>query len=180
VRTVVFPGDILSAVTQPEAAQLSVLAAGKIVLELGAQYGYSTIVLASVADLVYSVDWHQGDPHAGEVNSWEIFTGNLTRYGVTDRVIICRGRFEEEVPALAAQGIRVDGAFLDGMHDKESVTRDLALALLLVKPGGFVCWHDYGRSAATGHPGFEVTEVADEFGVDGVVGCLAWGTVPAL
>jgi hypothetical protein len=43
-----------------------------------------------------------------------------------------------------------------------------------------VAFHDYGRDESTGNPGFAITPVADEFGVAGVVGHLAWGTVPAL
>lgn len=164
--------------TLPEAAELGRLARDCVVLELGSFYGYSTIVMASVAVLVYSVDWHMGDDHAGPYETWDGFQANLIGYGVTDRVVAIRGRFEEEVPKLAANGVRVDGAFLDGHHSEESVTRDLGLALTLVKPGGWVAFHDYGRCAATGHPGFAITPVADKFGVTDVIGTLAWGLVP--
>jgi hypothetical protein len=134
--------------------------------------------MASVAEKVYSVDWHMGDDHAGPYETWDGFIANLIGYKVDDRVVAIRGRFEEEVPKLAANGVRVDGAFLDGHHSAESVTRDLGLALMLVKPGGWIAFHDYGRSGSTGHPGFEITGVADEFGVTDVIGCLAWGLVP--
>ncbi len=177
-RNLILPFDVTSAVTPDEAMALANLARGKTVLELGAHYGFSTIVLASVAEKVYSVDWHQGDPHAGEGDSWDAFSFNLTRYGVVDRVVICKGRFEDEVPKLAAESVACDGAFIDGMHDEASVTRDLALALQVVRPGGFIAFHDYGRGPETGHPDFRITQVADKFGVDGVTGCLAWGTVP--
>lgn len=146
-------------------------------LELGAFYGYSTVVMASVAEHVYSVDWHMGDTHAGDYETWEGFRANLIGYKVDDRVTAIRGRFEEEVPKLAANGVRVDGAFLDGHHSEESVTRDLGLAMMLVKQGGWVAFHDYGRCEATGHAGFAITPVADRFGVTGVVGTLAWGLV---
>ena len=158
--------------------QLARLARGTVMLELGAHYGFSTIVLASVAEKVYSVDWHKGDIHAGVGDSWEAFNFNLQRYGVRDRVVICRGRFEAEVPELAEQGIICDGAFIDGMHDEESVERDLALALTVVRPGGFISFHDYGRGPETGHSEFKITQVADKFGVQGVAGTLAWGIVP--
>jgi len=145
------------------------------VLELGSFFGFSTIVMASVADMVYSVDWHQGDAHAGQYDTWSHFNANVLGYGVKDHVTAVKGRFEEEVPRLHEEGVRVDGAFLDGQHDATSVRRDLDLALLLVKPGGFVAFHDYGRCVQTGNPGFEVTQVADEFGVTTVVGYLGWG-----
>jgi len=175
---VIFPWGITTAVSPAEAAELARLATGQSVLELGAFFGFSTIVMASVADMVYSVDWHQGDDHAGQYDTWNHFTANLAGYGVKGHVTAIKGRFEEEVPRLYREGVRVDGAFLDGQHDEESVRRDLNLALLLVKRGGFVAFHDYGRSAETGNPGFEVTKVADDFGVTEVVGYLAWGTVP--
>jgi predicted O-methyltransferase YrrM len=148
------------------------------VLELGAFYGYSTVVMASVAELVYSIDWHMGDEHAGLYETWDGYKANLIGYRVADRVVAIRGRFEDEVPLLRDRGVVVDGAFLDGHHSEESVSRDLDLALMLVKPGGFVAFHDYGRCEATGHAGFRITEVADRFGVAGVTGTLAWGRVP--
>ncbi len=177
-RTVIFPEGIQSAVTPAEAAELARIATGCTVLELGAFYGYSTVVMASVAELVYSIDWHMGDDHAGSYETWDGYRANLLGYKVADRVVTIRGRFEEEVPLLAQRGVTVDGAFLDGHHSEESVTRDLGLALSVVRPGGWVAFHDYGRCEETGHPGFRITPVADTFGVTDVVGTLAWGLVP--
>jgi len=177
-RNLILPYDVTSSVTGAEAVALADLARDKTALELGAHYGFSTIVLASVAEKVYSVDWHQGDVHAGLGDSWAAFNFNLIRYGVTDRVQVCLGRFEDEVPKLDAAGVRTDGAFLDGLHDEASVQRDLELALTIVRPGGFIAFHDYGRGPDTGHPDFRITQVADKFGVADVVGTLAWGFVP--
>jgi hypothetical protein len=172
--------EIPSAVTPPESLALATLAIGKNVLECGAHYGYSTVLLASVVEHLTSVDWHRGDDHAGHCDSLGIYTANLDRYGVTDKVTTRVGRFEDELPKLAEEGAMFDGAFLDGMHDEESVSRDLELILKLVKPGGFVAFHDYGRCAENGHPGFAVTPVADKFGISGSVGFLGWGFVPVL
>ena len=177
----IIPEDITSAVTPEEARALAALAAGKIVIELGAWHGYSTIVLASVAAGVISVDWHMGDVHAGLADTWEVFSGNLRRYGVSGRVQVIRDRFEAALPRLLAEADGepfLDGAFLDAQHDEKSVSRDLGLVLPLIKPGGFISVHDYGRSAATGNDGFAVTEVADRYGVAGVAGHLAWWFKP--
>lgn len=173
----ILPG-IPSAITAEEAAALAVLAEGCRVLEMGAYEGFSTVTMASVAEHVCSVDWHKGDDHSGTYDSWDALRANLRRYGADGSVDARRGRFEDVLPALAAEGAVFDGCFIDGQHDEASVRRDLALALPLVKPGGFIAWHDYGRGPHNGFPGFAVTGVADEFGVEGVTGCLAWGRVP--
>jgi hypothetical protein len=107
-----------------------------------------------------------------------VFRANLARYGVAGKVDARRGRFADVLPALKSQGVLFDGCFLDAQHDPASVQADLDLVLPLVRPGGWVAFHDYGRSEATGHPGFGVTQVADAFGVAGVVDHLAWGFVP--
>ena len=181
--TITIPDDIPSAITGEEAARLASLASGGDVLELGAWYGFSTVVLAQAARRVVSVDWHQGDASVtamggGSGDTWEAFRGNLARYGVAGKVDARRGRFEDVLPALAKAGALFDGVFLDAQHDAAAVQADLDLVLPLIRPGGFVCFHDYGRSEATGHPGFGVTEVADRFGITGTAGHLAWGIVP--
>lgn len=174
------PDDVPSAVTSDEAARLATLASGGDVLELGAQYGFSTIILAQAARRVTSVDWHQGDASiaamgGGPADTWEAYRANLARYGVAGKVDARRGRFSDVLPALAKAGALFDGVFLDAQHDAAAVQADLELALPLVRAGGWVAFHDYGRSEETGHPGFGVTEVADRFGVAGVTGHLAWG-----
>jgi predicted O-methyltransferase YrrM len=171
------PRDIMSAVTYEEADKLAELANGANVLELGAQYGFSTVVLAQVAKLVCSVDTHQGDAQAGFADTWDTFISNLERYAVTDKVHPMRGKFEHVLPQLAERCIEFDGAFIDGAHDKVSVQRDLDLTVPLIRSGGWIAFHDYGRGPHNGFHDFAVTEVADQFGIDGVVGCLAWGYV---
>jgi hypothetical protein len=38
----------------------------------------------------------------------------------------------------------VDFVFIDGAHDYESVSKDTENALRVIRPGGFIVWHDYG------------------------------------
>jgi predicted O-methyltransferase YrrM len=175
-RKLILPA-ISSAVTPNESEALADLARGKTVLEMGAWYGYSTIVLASVAERVTSVDWHMGDDHAGTYDTWEIFSFNIIRYGVAARVEAIRERFEDILPQMAEQGRKFDGCFLDAHHSEESVTRDIGLALPLLNHGAFMAFHDYGRGPHNGFPGFGVTEAADRFGIEGRTGFLGWGFV---
>jgi predicted O-methyltransferase YrrM len=143
---------IPSAVTPRETTQLRSLARGGTVLELGAHFGYSTIALAQVAQIVHSVDWHQGDSMVGSMSSLEAYMGNLRRHAVTN-VVTHVGRFEDVLP-LFRPG-QFDGVFLDGEHDAASVERDTGLMVRLVRPTGWLAWHDYGR--------FEVAPVVDEW-----------------
>ena len=94
----ILPNDIATAVTVEEATALAKLAEGKDVLEMGAHYGFSTVVLASVANHVWSVDWHGGDAHAGLADSWDKYSANLALYGVGGKVTVCRGWFQNEIP----------------------------------------------------------------------------------
>jgi glycosyltransferase involved in cell wall biosynthesis len=181
---ITIPDDIPTAITGEEAAKLASLASGGDVLELGAQYGFSTVILAQAARRVTSVDWHQGDASIAAMtgeeceNTWEPYLANLIRYGVRSKVDAMRGRFADVLPALAKSGALFDGVFLDAQHDTASVEADLALALPLVRPGGWVAFHDYGRGEGNGFPGFGVTEAADRFGIAGTAGSLAWGFIP--
>lgn len=176
-RDVIVPSDILTAVSREESLALADLARGKTVLEMGAFYGHSTVVLASVADLVVSVDWHQGDSHAGDYRTEDEYRRNLTRYGVANRVLAVTARFEDVLPKLGKS--QFDGLFLDAHHTAESVSADLDLALPLLERGAFVAFHDYGRGPATGHPDFDVTSVADKrVGITGQAGHLGWGFLP--
>lgn len=178
-RQIIFPYDVSSAVTPAEATALAALCRDKYVLELGAYHGYSTVVIASVADHVVSVDWHQGDDMAGRGDTWDIFWNTIHRYGVADRVTPVKERFEDALPRMRHDPPIFDGVFLDAHHSEESVRADLSFTLPLIRPGGFIAYHDYGRCAATGHPGFGVTEAADDVtGVQGQVGHLAWGFLP--
>jgi hypothetical protein len=145
------PREIPSAVSDAEAHELTRLARGQTVLELGAQYGFSSVVLARVARRLHAVDWHKGDSMTGRGESLPTFLENLNRHCVADKVITHVGRFEDVLPAFSSRFF--NGCFIDGEHNRQSVTRDSELALRLVKKGGWIAWHDYGR--------FEVAEVVD-------------------
>jgi predicted O-methyltransferase YrrM len=45
-----------------------------------------------------------------------------------------------------------DAVFIDGDHSAAAVTHESHLAAKLVRPGGVICWHDYGN------PAVEVTQ----------------------
>ena len=145
-----FPREIGSAVSDAEAAKLQELAQDRLVLEMGAHLGFSTVVLAQVATKVHSVDWHRGDASAGP-GDLAAYLGNLRSNGVEDRVVTHLGRFEDVLPLLGLW--RFGLAFVDGEHDRGSVNRDISLALPRLRAPGWLAIHDYGR--------FEVAAAVD-------------------
>jgi len=145
--------EILTALTDNEKNCLAELARAAVVLEVGSQQGASTVAMAREAKMVHTVDWHRGDPEAGEGDTLLSYWRNLHVYGIRDRVITHIGDSAVVLPSLRLG--MFSGVFLDGCHREEAVRRDLALAEPLVEPSGWIAFHDYGR--------FGVTPVVDEF-----------------
>jgi predicted O-methyltransferase YrrM len=139
---------IATFVTGDEIRELRRLATAKRVLELGSQFGYSTVQMGSVAERVYACDWHFGDPQAGARDTlveWAGHTSSLRRSG---RVIGLVGRFDAILPLL--QPASFDLIFHDGFHEAEAVAWDVRMALPLLSWGGSICFHDWGLFGVAG------------------------------
>jgi len=131
---------ISTSLTAAEAARLGELAKGRKVLEVGAAYGYSTVVLASSAASLVSVDphvWLQSEP---------ALRANLDAYGVTAKVDVRVGASEDVLPALAAQGRRFGLIWVDGDHRRPAIERDVALSVPLLTKTGVLACHDFGEA----------------------------------
>jgi predicted O-methyltransferase YrrM len=159
-------GAVYTSLTEAEVHKLIKLAEGKDVVELGAQFGGSTLALAISARSVHSLDWHQGDEHAGYRDTLHEYFYNIAS---CRNVVSHIGRFEDILPKMR-RGV-FDMAFIDGQHDRVSVKSDYTLAQPLLKPGATVAFHDYGR--------FEVKEAVDSMfkELDELVDTLAIVTV---
>lgn len=170
----IFPENIDSTVTREECETLHELARGKTVLELGALNGRSTVCIAQSANLVVSVDWHQGDSHSGFHWSLSPYLKNLVNFGVLEKVIPVVGRFENVVPLLADDSYGL--IFVDGHHAYDSVRHDIARALPKLTMPGTMVFHDYGVEMASTVDGqkFGVKQAVDErLSVTDTVGSLA-------
>jgi predicted O-methyltransferase YrrM len=130
---------ISTSLTLNETAELQRLAKGAEVLEIGSAFGYSTVVLASVADLVVAVDPHQA------LRSLEALRANLGLYGVRQRVDIRVGRSQDFLPGMVKGGRRFDLVWIDGDHEAIGVAYDLTWSLQLLRPTGTLAVHDYGE-----------------------------------
>ncbi len=140
-RDVALPGGpaIPTSVTGAETVRLRELARGADVLEIGAAYGYSTVVLAQVARAVTSID-----PHVTH-RSYETLRTNLAAYGIVPSdVEILREPSLTALPKLVNR--RYDLIFIDGDHTAAGVRFDLEYALKLLTPGGAVALHDVGET----------------------------------
>lgn len=132
------PSDILTAITPQEASVLVDLVRDRRVIEVGAQFGFSTVLMAQVAKEVVSIDHHRGDEHAGHFDTLGEYLGNLRRYGVRARVEPIVADWREVVHDLAT----FDVAFLDASHGEIEVANELSAFSRLAPT---LAVHDYGR-----------------------------------
>lgn len=153
-RTIGGGPPIYTSITQDETEVLQQLARGSTcVVEVGAAYGYSTIVLAQQCPLVISID-----PHV-QMNTLMQFWQNLQVYDVAHKVLVGLSKSELMLDKLVGNYFPgdVDLVFLDGDHTKEAVQRDIQLAGRLIRPTGVIACHDYHEDNCWG-----VTEAIDE------------------
>jgi predicted O-methyltransferase YrrM len=139
---------IRSGIKDDEAEVLRDLARGRRVLEIGSWFGFSTVLMAQVAEMVHAVDWHQGDDITRNVAGYKGETlgamwANLTKYGVRKKVVMHVGSSDAVLPLFAHRSF--DFAFHDSYHSTERVSRDIGLMLPLIKEGSLLAIHDYGR-----------------------------------
>lgn len=162
VTGLVAPSDVATSLTEREGRALAELADGKVVLELGAWQGASTIWMAQTAEVVHSVDHHNGDAQAGEGWTLPPYLRNLTRYGVRNKVVIHIGTFAQVLPYLAP--FSFDLVFVDGFHTYEQVAADILLCSDTLDPDGTIAFHDYTRDGMqSGGVEFGVKRAVDEW-----------------
>lgn len=154
-----------TAMSELETLALERHARDHLVLELGAELGYSTITMAKVARLVVSVDWHHGYNNLHQDTALQ-FLYNIKEQRA--KIVPVIGSFQDVLPLLADASF--DFIFLDGGHDVAGTLHCIEHARRLVRPGGMVATHDYG------HPLCAEKQVLDGLGIipiPPVIGTLA-------
>lgn len=143
--------------SEKEANRLVELARDRLVLEVGAYLGRSTVAMARTARHVVSVDHHRGspehqagkafhdprfvDPDSGVFTTYPAFVANLRERGLTDKVSVFVASSRLALRLLAPC---FDVAFIDGAHDFHAAVEDGKLARALLVPGGLIAFHDFG------------------------------------
>ena len=141
------PRPVPTSLTASESRRLAKLAKGRKVLEVGSSYGFSTIVMAMTASHVDAVDPH---PVITPLNpgTLEGLRLSVKEYGVEDRVTVIQDYSYNALPEMPAGSY--DLIFVDAFHKEEAVAVDAGLVKNLVKPGGYLAFHDYAEDWCPG------------------------------
>jgi protein-L-isoaspartate O-methyltransferase len=148
----VFPTGIDGWMLAEEGRALAALSYGKRVFEIGSYCGLSTVCMARTASDVVTVDTHDGRGTPEPRNTFNTLMANLWRHGVAEKVTAVVGTADQWTDDR-----KFDLIFIDGGHDRESVTRDIESSMHLLADGGLLVFHDYGGEHA------EVTAAVDDF-----------------
>lgn len=147
-----------------DVAELTRLAAGRTVLELGAWKGRSTVALARVARYVVSVDRHRGiEGH--DADSLPEYLENVR--GLPNVAIVVADWLD-----LNRFLGRFDVVFVDGDHDRASVARDAQLAL--ERDPDVIAFHDWDAEDVR-EGAADVLGAAGPSGLSGSVASFARG-----
>jgi predicted O-methyltransferase YrrM len=164
-------------------------------VEIGSYCGKSALFLGEGCRArgryrLFSVDHHAGseeqqpdqeyfDPELfdvaqGRVNTFPRFLATIARAGLEDWIVPVVG--QSSIVAESWPGAQLAFVFIDGGHSKETVEADFRSWGSLVKPGGWLCFHDvYPDPADGGRAPFEVFERArasHAWKFEGLVGSL--------
>ena len=117
------------------------------IIEIGSYIGESTMIFADRFKEVVSVDPYINDydlnddacHHASFDKVYEQFVRNTLS---VPNIKSIRETSQNAFSILKDQ--QWDMVYIDGLHTLEGVSYDIAHYKTIIKPGGFVCGHDYG------------------------------------
>jgi predicted O-methyltransferase YrrM len=134
-----------------------------LIVEIGSAHGASSIILADAAEeldgkliCIDSFPENYYDQEKFGDHARQAFKANLKAYNIRF-LDMPSSEAITEVRAVVAGLKPISVLFIDGMHSYEAVKQDCELYLPLLRPGGYVAFHDYNNVAFSG-----VKQAADE------------------
>jgi predicted O-methyltransferase YrrM len=149
---------------------------GGLVVEIGCQLGRSSSLIAQCA--LGKFHTVHIDPYTDQPEFLKQWHEMMWRIGDRDHSYthMCM-RTEQAIPLLVKLGAAdgIDLVFIDGDHGYPSVMLDLVVLAPMVKSGGLLTMHDYGRDSLPGvwnAANDHFSLVPDKWGHIGVYGTL--------
>ena len=112
-----------------------------VTLEVGLAYGISALFICEALSRIDGARHIVIDP--GQYSSWGgIGLANLEKAGFHSLVDFRCSESQIVLPQLAAQGVQIDFAFIDGFHTFDHTLVDFFFVDKMLKPGGVVVFDD--------------------------------------
>ena len=122
--------------------QLSASLVNPVIIEVGSYKGKSSVAILEgmKSGTLHCVDTFDGRtmPDSGY---YQLFINNI---GNDPRVIVHVGDSITIANSINIKLESVDMLFIDSTHTEEAIIADINAWLKFVKPGGIICFHDYG------------------------------------
>lgn len=154
--------------------QLITLLKPKVVIELGAWLGSSTLHIAHLLPsdgLVFTVDHWFMPPYNTCIQPWYAqsdvsnlyrqFLSNVLHCGLEKKIIPVLGDTKFGLEQFAKNNIVPDLIYVDADHEEESVYTDISNYFPLVKGHGIICGDDYYWNLS--NTGYPVKKAVDRF-----------------
>lgn len=143
-------------------------------LEVGLAHGVSALLFCQ-AHVDQGRDTNDHIHYAVDPNQFTTYNGAavaaIQKAEYSSVFKILNGPSHLEIPELIKQGVKIDCAFIDGWHTFDYTLIDFFLVDKILKPGGYVAFHDvYGRAKQKvinfilTHRKYEIDEDLMDFG----------------
>lgn len=132
--------DLQGYFSDAEAVFLARVSTDANVFEVGSWKGRSTVFAALTARRVVALDWWRGDSYAGPGWFWPEFEENVERYGVADKVVPIRGRFQTNLEFVNLSAF--DVLHYDADHDEQPTEAALSAFLGRARADAVLLVHD--------------------------------------
>lgn len=135
------------------------------VVEIGSYLGESTILFAQRVKSVIAIDPFMNDYDPNDATCYDqdlptvVYQGFLKNINSYNNITHIKKTSDDAVADLAGQ--QFDVIYIDGVHTYDQVKKDIENYRGLVKPGGFLCGHDYNN---VGHTAGVYRAVNEAFG----------------